>query len=286
VHSPGKGDLNVYAYVHGRILVAADLTGLDDKTGFWSGVADNLVKRGEGIVQGVTAIAQGRVGVGDIATGIVAGVGSSIKRTGEAGGDLVYYVANGAATAATDYKIANAATDALLGVADIVTAGVGAKSLASGLAKAGKTGVQAVKAAATDIAEHGVPVPVVGVGGGGVGGGVVRIGGKGVPKAVAEGTVPTAGETAATKAGRAAHKNYGTALGGEYETEVTLPSGKRVDAVHETLPEVRELKPDNPRAVQRGQKQVDAYARELESMDPQGRTWTGTVDTYQAPKKP
>jgi RHS repeat-associated protein len=31
VHSPGKGDLNVYAYVHGRVLVAADPTGLDEQ---------------------------------------------------------------------------------------------------------------------------------------------------------------------------------------------------------------------------------------------------------------
>lgn len=92
------------------------------------------------------------------------------------------------------------------------------------------------------------------------------------------------GESAAAKDGRRAHNNYGTALGSEYETEVVLPSGKRADAVHKTKPEVRELKPDNPRAVRRGQKQVDAYARELESIDPQKRQWTGIVDTYQ-PKK-
>lgn len=94
------------------------------------------------------------------------------------------------------------------------------------------------------------------------------------------------GETTATKAGKAAHKNYGTALGGQYETEVTLPSGKRADAVHKTLPEVRELKPDNPRAIRKGQKQVDAYAKELEANDPLKRAWRGVVDTYTPPKKP
>jgi RHS repeat-associated protein len=34
VHSPGKADLNVYAYVHGRILVATDPTGLDSNGTF------------------------------------------------------------------------------------------------------------------------------------------------------------------------------------------------------------------------------------------------------------
>ena len=29
VHAPGQGDLNLYAYVHGRVLVAVDLVGLD-----------------------------------------------------------------------------------------------------------------------------------------------------------------------------------------------------------------------------------------------------------------
>lgn len=99
------------------------------------------------------------------------------------------------------------------------------------------------------------------------------------------GQTVAAGESPATKAGREAHKAYPLALGDEYEYEVRLPSGRVADAVHKTEPIVRELKPDSPRAVKRGEKQVDAYAKELQKTDPQKREWKVHVDTYTPPKK-
>jgi hypothetical protein len=86
------------------------------------------------------------------------------------------------------------------------------------------------------------------------------------------------GENFFTKRGKQAHKNYRDALGDGYEYEKTLPSGKRVDALDAENGIVRELKPDNPRAIARGLRQVKKYAKELSDMT--GRVWTYFVDTY------
>jgi hypothetical protein len=96
------------------------------------------------------------------------------------------------------------------------------------------------------------------------------------------GTTPSKvnGETAATKAGRQEHKAWNPGKG--FQKEVQLPSGKRADAVNWETREVKELKPDNPAAIRRGQRQVERYRKELEEMT--GEPWTGTVETYQ--KKP
>jgi hypothetical protein len=91
------------------------------------------------------------------------------------------------------------------------------------------------------------------------------------------------GESEATVAGRRAHDNYGTALGNSYDTRVKLPSGKKPDAVDWVKRDVRELKPDNPRAVARGQRQVESYRQELEEMT--GEPWTSAVDVHRATAK-
>ena len=57
-----------------------------------------------------------------------------------------------------------------------------------------------------------------------------------------------------------------------------LPSGRKPDAVDIDSKVVRELKPNNPRAVRRGEKQVERYRQELEDIE--GGDWTGVVDTY------
>ena len=88
------------------------------------------------------------------------------------------------------------------------------------------------------------------------------------------------GESEKAARGREAHKNYENTLGGEgYEFNKALPSGKRPDAVDYENNIVRELKPNNPRAIRRGEKQVDGYRKELEQMT--GEKWTSHVDTYQ-----
>lgn len=93
--------------------------------------------------------------------------------------------------------------------------------------------------------------------------------------AVPEGA-PIKGETFATKAGRQAHKDWDAGPG--FKKEVTLDSGKRADAVNKADKVVKELKPDNPRAVKRGTTQVEGYAKELGEM--LGGIWKGVVETY------
>lgn len=80
------------------------------------------------------------------------------------------------------------------------------------------------------------------------------------------------GETAAARAGRLAHKLWDPGKG--YIKEVRLPSGRRVDALNETLRHVKELKPNNPRALQQGLKQLQRHLDEL------GEGWTGEVVPY------
>jgi RHS repeat-associated protein len=84
------------------------------------------------------------------------------------------------------------------------------------------------------------------------------------------------GETSATKAGRQAHKDWQPGEG--FDKEVTLPSGKRADAVNFETKQVEELKPENPRAVKRGEKQVEQSRQELGKEH--GGDWTGAVETY------
>jgi hypothetical protein len=83
---------------------------------------------------------------------------------------------------------------------------------------------------------------------------------------------------AAAKRGQQAHENYKNALPGHHEHQVTLPSGRRPDAIDFTNRIVRELKPDNPKAIRRGLKQVERYKKELEAMT--GKAWKAVVDTY------
>jgi RHS repeat-associated protein len=88
--------------------------------------------------------------------------------------------------------------------------------------------------------------------------------------------VAKSGETAATKAGRQAHKDWNPGEG--FEKEYSLPSGKRADAVNLEQKHVKELKPDNERAVKRGEKQVEGYRKELQ--EEHGGDWTSSVETY------
>jgi hypothetical protein len=84
------------------------------------------------------------------------------------------------------------------------------------------------------------------------------------------------GETVATRAGRAAHKAFDPGPG--FQKEFRLPSGRRPDAVNFETKQVLELKPNNPRAIQRGERQVQQYVDELN--EAYGGGFTGKVVTY------
>jgi hypothetical protein len=100
-------------------------------------------------------------------------------------------------------------------------------------------------------------------------------------KSGAANSVAVNGETAATALGRQTHAawNYGPG----YVREFRLPSGRRVDAINIETRTVIELKPNNPRAIKLGEKQVQDYVDELNSALQPGETpWTGSVVTYGA----
>jgi len=86
------------------------------------------------------------------------------------------------------------------------------------------------------------------------------------------------GESVAAAAGRRAHSNYGTALGGDFDMRVALPSGRRPDAVDWANREVRELKPNNANAIRRGWRQVERYRQELVQVT--GQMWRAIVDVH------
>lgn len=86
----------------------------------------------------------------------------------------------------------------------------------------------------------------------------------------------TSGNNAASVKGRLEHENYNP--GPSYNKKYTLPSGRRPDAVDVDNKIVRELKPNNPRAIRRGERQVKGYLEELQSLF--GGNWSSAVDTY------
>ena len=86
----------------------------------------------------------------------------------------------------------------------------------------------------------------------------------------------TSGETSAAASGRDAHKAYDPGAG--FSKDVRLPSGKRPDAVNHSTQTVKELKPNNPSAIARGQRQVEGYRQELQNV--LGGIWKAVVETY------
>ena len=88
------------------------------------------------------------------------------------------------------------------------------------------------------------------------------------------------GENPFASAGRQAHQQEPYPEG--FEREVSLPSGRRMDAYNADTREVIELKPDNPRAVQRGERQVEQYCLECDRVYGPGHT--GRVQTYDPSK--
>lgn len=86
------------------------------------------------------------------------------------------------------------------------------------------------------------------------------------------------GENRHTIRGREAHRNYRNALDVTYEFEQNISRSSRVDAIDRTNRIVRELKPDNPRAIARGLKQLQRYVHELQQQT--GQIWQGFLDTY------
>ncbi|PVD49399.1 hypothetical protein DC498_25290, partial [Terrimonas sp.] len=82
-----------------------------------------------------------------------------------------------------------------------------------------------------------------------------------------------------TSLGQQMHRAYKVGMDGI--KEFRLPSGKRIDFLDITNKTVYELKPFNPRAMQQGEKQLQTYIQELQSMPEfKGIQWQKVLDTY------
>lgn len=63
--------------------------------------------------------------------------------------------------------------------------------------------------------------------------------------------------------------------------EYVLPSGRRIDFLDASKGIIYELKPFNPRAMQQGQRQLNMYMQELQTMPEfKGINWKTVLDTY------
>jgi len=96
-------------------------------------------------------------------------------------------------------------------------------------------------------------------------------------------STPTNGETNATKVGRDAHKNYNP--GSNYTVDRRtnrLDNGKIPDAIDVKNRTIRELKPNNYRAIRYGREQLKKYIRQLEKQykGTKGK-WKSVIDTYE-----
>ena len=74
------------------------------------------------------------------------------------------------------------------------------------------------------------------------------------------------------------HKSWDYGKG--FEKEFTLKGGGRVDAINFELRQIVELKPNNPRAIRLGERQVAGYLEKLNAQYPGKKPWTGSVVTY------
>jgi len=88
------------------------------------------------------------------------------------------------------------------------------------------------------------------------------------------------GEPPQLAAGKRAHREE-PILPGE-QAEVPTPSGRRMDRYDESQAHIREIKPNNPRQLRTGQKQVDGYRKEMEQKT--GRPHTTEVTPYDPDK--
>ncbi|HXX31296.1 MAG TPA: hypothetical protein VEJ89_11310, partial [Myxococcaceae bacterium] len=86
----------------------------------------------------------------------------------------------------------------------------------------------------------------------------------------------TGGESDLSRLGRLAHSKWRPPAG--FRKEFTLPSGKRVDAINFETREIIELKPNNAKAIAKGQVQLRQYIAEAEREF--GGKWTGYIQTY------
>ena len=103
----------------------------------------------------------------------------------------------------------------------------------------------------------------------------------GVRQGVVKGAAKTSTQftKSSLQLGQQMHKAY--KVGANGVKEFRLPSGRRIDFLDIDNGIIYELKPNNPRAILQGQKQLQMYMKELQTMPRfQGVNWKTVLDTY------
>ena len=78
--------------------------------------------------------------------------------------------------------------------------------------------------------------------------------------------------------GQLMHRNY--KVGADGIKEFRLPSGKRIDFLDVNNRTIFELKPNNPRGIQQGQRQLQMYRQELQTIPEFRGNWNMVLDLY------
>jgi hypothetical protein len=92
-----------------------------------------------------------------------------------------------------------------------------------------------------------------------------------------------AGETKFTSAGRRAHAREPLPAG--FERDVTVPGTKlRMDGYNRDTKQILEIKPDNARAVKRGEKQLEKYCAACDKSELGSGHTSVPVQTYDPSK--
>lgn len=89
--------------------------------------------------------------------------------------------------------------------------------------------------------------------------------------------------TSNLRIGQQVHRSYKAAIADKINLrkEYKLPSGRRIDFLDRVNGKVYELKPNNPRAIKAGMKQLEIYINELKTMpEYKNVNWEGILEVY------
>ncbi len=283
--------MSLYEYVGGRPITALDSYGLMmghgwgemQKSYLRAEAKYNLLTRGAGVLGAAGGLAEGVMGCG-----VTFG---SVGLLGALGGFQMWVhgadVMEAGLTQAWTGKEANTRTHAAIN--DVAQKAGASPATAEQIAKYGDAALSAVNMAAAapqltsgtlsranqTLNLSGTPQATEAVRGAA---GAVK--GNAVSDSLREVNAPKTGEPPQLVRGKRAHAEE-PVLPGE-TPEVRTPSGKRMDRYDADKAHIREIKPDTPRAIRQGEKQVQGYKDEMEGAT--GRAHTTEVSPYDPDK--
>ncbi|WP_245764674.1 RHS repeat-associated core domain-containing protein [Planctomicrobium piriforme] len=249
---------NLYQYV--APLVLPDPFGL----GFFGAIVGGI----SGAITGALAGAGTGALTGSLFLGVGAGPGAIIGGiSGAISGALGGSMAGASSSSLAGAAGMGAATGAVSGAIAGIGGGLGGGGLAGG------TGLAAVGGSVVS----GTSTSTVVTGGVLAGTAVGTATGNAMNAGSYYATSSTSGENSYAQRGRQAHQDWDPGDG--YQKGQLLPSGRKPDAVNFDTCHIKELKPNNPKAIRKGEIQLQKYIDEYNIRYP-GKNFTGCVETY------